>query len=508
MKNVTYINAGAGSGKTYTLTRILAEKLAGDAVSPSQVILTTFTELATTEFCEKARQRVLEVGNLDAAAQIDTAYIGTVHSVALRFIKKFWYLLDYGAEIKIISERDANFYMSQSLSRIVSERDADGNLKKKSELEAFRKFRDYYDVANGYGHPDYLFWQRVLNDVVEKMEYYDVDDVSESINKSIETLKTVFKGPVINEEKRAELMTFLRKYYDYIGGSTTAAAQEQRLLIEPLLAHSKNVRELVGPIAKIAKNPVGGGKSIESKCPGFNQFITDTNELSISASNLDVVIPFIKAIFTLAKEWRDDYVAYKKQNHIISYNDMECIFLQLITTEEEVKNYVRDNFRLIMVDEFQDSNPIQLKIFNQLSELIAPAGGHSYWVGDPKQAIYGFRGADTDLVNSVAKHFTFYDDAQIHPEEGPNNLGSGRLVESWRSRATLVELVNAVFQGKFQHTDENGQLVHDINPLCITLEPHFKEDDLLDPALEHWNNEKKGSQTKVKADALAWKVKE
>lgn len=218
MKNVTYINAGAGSGKTYMLTRILAEKLAGDAVSPSQVILTTFTELAATEIREKARQRVLEVGNLDAAAQIDTAYIGTVHSVALRFIKKFWYLLDYGAEIKIISERDANFYMSQSISRIVSERDADGNLKKKSELDAFRKFRDYYEVANGYGHPDYLFWQRVLNDVVEKMEYYDVDDVSESINKSIETLKTVFKGPVINEEKRAELMNYLRKYHDYIGG--------------------------------------------------------------------------------------------------------------------------------------------------------------------------------------------------------------------------------------------------------------------------------------------------
>lgn len=508
MKNVTYINAGAGSGKTYTLTRILAEKLAGDSVLPSQVILTTFTELAATEFREKARQRVLEVGNLDAAAQIDTAYIGTVHSVALRFIKKFWYLLDYGAEIQIISERDENFYMSQSLSRIVSERDADGDLKKKNELETFRRFRDYYDVVNAYGHPDHLFWQRVLNDVVEKMEYYDVDDVIESINKSVETLKAVFKGAPISDNKRAELMGYLQKYYNYIMDSSTEAAQKQRLLIEPLLAHSKNVHELVDPIAKIAKSPVGGVKSIESKCPGFNQFITDTKELSISASNLDVVIPFVKVIFTLAKEWRDDYVAYKKQNHIISYNDMERIFLQLITTEEEVKNYVRDNFRLIMVDEFQDSNPIQLKIFNQLSELIAPVDGHSYWVGDPKQAIYGFRGADTDLVNSVAKHFRFYDDAQIHPEEGPNNLGSGRLVESWRSRATLVELVNAVFQDKFQHTDENGQVVHDINPLCITLEPHFKADNLSESALEHWDNEKKGNQTKVKADALTWKVKE
>ncbi|MGM9687283.1 MAG: UvrD-helicase domain-containing protein, partial [Bacteroidaceae bacterium] len=118
MKNVTYINAGAGSGKTYTLTRILSEKLSeqingASVIKPSQVILTTFTELAAAEFREKARQQILEAGNLDAAAQMDSAAIGTVHSVALRFIQKFWYLLDYGADIQIISERDEDFYMSQ-----------------------------------------------------------------------------------------------------------------------------------------------------------------------------------------------------------------------------------------------------------------------------------------------------------------------------------------------------------------------------------------------------------
>lgn len=182
MKNVTYINAGAGSGKTYTLTRILSEKLSeqnngASVIKPSQVILTTFTELAAAEFREKARQQILEAGNLDAAAQMDSAAIGTVHSVALRFIQKFWYLLDYGADIQIISERDEDFYMSQSLARIVSECDADGKLKKREELRAFRNFRDYYNISDGYGHPDYLFWQRYLNDIVEKMEYYNVDEV-------------------------------------------------------------------------------------------------------------------------------------------------------------------------------------------------------------------------------------------------------------------------------------------------------------------------------------------
>ena len=93
MRNVTYINAGAGSGKTYTLTKKLAEKLSEkdengkSVIMPSQVILTTFTELAAAEFREKARVQILEKGNFSAAAQMDSAAIGTVHSVALQFIK-------------------------------------------------------------------------------------------------------------------------------------------------------------------------------------------------------------------------------------------------------------------------------------------------------------------------------------------------------------------------------------------------------------------------------------
>lgn len=515
MKNVTYINAGAGSGKTFTLTRILSEKLSGKdskgntipTVLPSQVILTTFTELAASEFREKARQKILEVGNLDAASQIDSAYIGTVHSVALRFIKKFWYLLGYGAEIQIISERDEDFYMNQSLSRIVSERDEKGELKKKAELDIFRRFRDYYDISDMYSHPDDLFWQQHLKDVVEKMEYYEVDDVKESIEKSIETVRKVYSGKEITEENKKALYDYLEKYYEYALTSETTAAKDQQKAIEPLLSHREDVHDLLGVVSKM-RRPVGGETKIEINCPGYSQFMADLQGLSISSSERLIIEPYIEAVFSLAKEWRDDYVAYKEKNHIISYNDMERLFLHLITKEQEVKDYIADNYRLVMVDEFQDSNPIQLKIFNRLSELIAQHDGHSYWVGDPKQAIYGFRGADTDLVNSVSKHFKFYDDAEIHPEEGKNKLGSGRLVESWRSRNTLVRLVNEVFKDKFQHVDKDGNTVHDIDPLCITLEPHFDTDDLDSPALVHWHNAKSGRQSKVKPGALAQKVKE
>src|SRR5574344_2124989 len=499
MKNVTYINAGAGSGKTFTLTNILAARLCGKfysgeeqtgspaKVKPSEVILTTFTDLAAAEFREKARQEILKSSNFDAAGQMDSAAIGTVHSVALRFIKKFWYLLEYGADIQTITERDEDFYMSQSLAQIVAKDEY------KQDLENFRNFRDRYDISDGYSHPDYLFWQRILNDVVEKMEYYDVDDVPESIDKNLETLNFIYTGVPVNNEDLEEMLQFLKKYYDYCKTQTTQKATEAAEAVKPLLNNINSIYDIVAVQSKI--KPIG--RDMDVKCPGYTDFIDKLDKAHISNSELKILVHFINSIFKLAKVWRDDYVAYKKRNHIISYNDMERIFKDLLE-KDEVKDYIKSHYKLIMVDEFQDSNPIQLKIFNSLSEIIAEGGGHSYWVGDPKQAIYGFRGADTDLVNSVATHFKFYDDAKIHAEEGKRHLGSGRLVESWRSREKLVKLVNESFYEPFK---EDG-----INELLIKLYPHFTNDNIHTNPLGHWNVEESNGQDA--AEAIANKVKE
>ena len=503
MKNITYINAGAGSGKTYTLTNILVEKLSeidnegNTTINPSGVILTTFTELAAAEFREKARQQLLmgnaQKGidsNTEAAIQLDGATIGTVHSVALHFIKKFWYLLEYGADIKTISERDADFYMSQSLARI------ENDPAYKADKDNFNKFRDFFDVCDKNGHPDHLFWRNYLKNIAEKIEYYNVRDLEESIDKSIETLKQVYNGPKFDNDLRDSLLAYLKKYHKYCESQTTNVAKEHAEKIAPLLNETDDIRDFL-PLVSIMKKPVGGNTKIENNCPGYDHFITQLSKLSVSSSLIDILEPFVRSVFRMAEAWHKDYVAYKERNHIISYNDMEHLFLRLLETETEVQEYVHDNFRLVMVDEFQDSNPVQLKIFNRLSELIAPEG-ESYWVGDPKQAIYGFRGADTELINSVARNFAFYDDAEFHHGTDERHLGTGRLVESWRSRDTLVYLVNDCFQKAFAEQDG-------LDTKCITLTPHFKNEGLESDALVHWNFDTADTQL---SDAIALKVKE
>jgi ATP-dependent exoDNAse (exonuclease V) beta subunit len=198
------------------------------------------------------------------------------------------------------------------------------------------------------------------------------------------------------------------------------------------------------------RSPVGGVKKIETKCPGFEEFRKRYNDSLLSSSHKRVIENYINALFDLAELWRNDFIKYKQENHIISYNDMEKIFLRLLTDFDEVKDYVRENYKLVMVDEFQDSNPIQIKIFNVLSEIIAENDGRSYWVGDPKQAIYAFRGADADLISSITSKFKFYNDANSHDNDDENGLGTRRLTESWRSRKSLVTLVNDVFEPLFK----------------------------------------------------------
>ena len=93
MKNITFIYAGAGSGKTHKLTSLLTDFIQNDLVSASQVMLTTFTKKASNEIKERAQSELLKNKLFKQANELNQAYIGTVHSVGYQFIKKYWYLI-------------------------------------------------------------------------------------------------------------------------------------------------------------------------------------------------------------------------------------------------------------------------------------------------------------------------------------------------------------------------------------------------------------------------------
>ena len=125
MKNVKYISASAGSGKTYSLTKALTEAIQQGKVEPEKVILTTFTKAAASEFKEKAKAMLYEHGLVTEADRLDQALIGTIHSVAEALILKYWYVLGLSPKISPIAEEDKAFFKEQSLVNPLKEEELD-----------------------------------------------------------------------------------------------------------------------------------------------------------------------------------------------------------------------------------------------------------------------------------------------------------------------------------------------------------------------------------------------
>ena len=165
---------------------------------------------------------------------------------------------------------------------------------------------------------------------------------------------------------------------------------------------------------------------------------------------------YIELMFRLAEEWNAKYQEYKTEHHLIDFADMEEYFYQLLE-KDEVAADIKATYKYVFVDEFQDCSPIQVKIFDKLSEIV----DHSIWVGDKKQAIYGFRGSDTILTTAVM------DIVKENEKKNLDGCSTEILGYSWRSQPAIVNFTNAVFEKGF--SNENKKEVH--------LEPKRDEED-------------------------------
>ena len=126
---------------------------------------------------------------------------------------------------------------------------------------------------------------------------------------------------------------------------------------------------------------------------------------------------------------------------MLDFVDQERRIFDLLD-DEHVRATLADELEVLFVDEFQDTSPIQLALFMKLAVL----ADRVIWVGDIKQAIYGFRGSDPDLMQSVL-------DA-VEAGGGATDV----LEYSWRSRPSLVSYINEIFVPAFANRLEREQV--------------------------------------------------
>lgn len=505
MNHVTYISAGAGSGKTYTLTSILADLIVKEKATPDQFILTTFTEAAASEFREKAKAKIYEhteyVKYAEAAERLDQSMIGTVDSIANKFVRKYWYLLGVSPDQKLIDDDQKKIFISQVLQSVTSIRDESGN---SPEEDFFVEFCKEFNIGYPFGSEkfglNYDFWKDDVREIFEKVQSFNISDLKESREKSIAyaTEITGEKDLTGVENDVSELLKEIEEV-DKIATRTSKDRTEKIKKFKHLLSNGLKLCDLAGFKSFIDKIP-----NAFNNCNKKDEVSDSLAYVYSSKKVRDLVLKYINLIFDYVEKAQEEFKKFKEEHHLIDFVDMETRFLELLD-KDEVRQDIRNTYKYVFVDEFQDSSPLQVKIFDKLSEIVgcdecddfvvAIGTGkdanefhihNSIWVGDFKQAIYGFRGADTDLTKAVA------DIIAQKQSSSPKQFKIHTLKKSFRSLENIVNFTNVLFVPAFEGTLKKEE---------VELVAHRPQDNAV-KSLKCWEIEGKNAEDQSKNLAL------
>jgi ATP-dependent exoDNAse (exonuclease V) beta subunit len=426
MSRLTTITAAAGAGKTTRIVNDIADEVL--VRTPEQILATTFTIKAADELVERARAKLFEQGKADAAAQLLGARFGTVNAVCSQIVNEFAIDLGRSPSTNVIGESNMSLVFSVA---------ADAAIAARAEIlnELADRFGYNDPRAPGTGEP--ADWRRTVRGIatLARANGIEADQLASSAQRSIETFLACFPPPAADgADLDAALASALNDAVDMrpaVVSSTgadsveTIRAAHERILRGEMLSWSTWAR-----LTKVKCAPTKDGQP-------YNQTLTRL----IAAAGRHSEHPrlrseceqFITETFDCAAEALIAYQDWKAERGLLDFTDQEALALEILKTPDLAAR-LRERVSRVFVDEFQDSSPLQLAVFTLLGELV----DESTWVGDPKQAIYGFRGADTELTQAA------FLGAGGRPEDNPV------LSKSWRSRKSLVDLFNAMFTPVFE----------------------------------------------------------
>ncbi|GHU97402.1 ATPase AAA [Spirochaetia bacterium] len=167
------------------------------------------------------------------------------------------------------------------------------------------------------------------------------------------------------------------------------------------------------------------------------------------------------AVFPLVDEFQQQFNRQKREAGLLTFNDIAHLAVDALTQYPDIRQVYKDNFKSIMVDEFQDNNSLQRDLIFLLAEdsnrtAVGLPGSEElsnnkmFFVGDEKQSIYRFRGADVSVFRSLAQTLT---PGPAVPGSGGISGGSSlSLVHNYRSGPVLIAAFNRIFGGLLPDT--------------------------------------------------------
>ena len=411
-----FVAAGAGSGKTFTLTQrivwALKEGSGADGKpylsSLDQALIITFTNAAATEIKERVREALEKEGLHSAALQVDDAWISTIHGMCSRILKIHALDLGLDPEFEIINDMTRNQLVNISIEEVLRELSQDESYAEflstyagnrdalKSRIETLISYAQSSPVGM-----DAISFVGDSSDLeVLKAELENLCGALEALKGAIAATK-----PDEAEQLQSVQSELSSKLQQHLVLSLTDFDQAFWDTLQKALKIGRSSKEI-----KIVKDEAAYQLKV---CSSLFGLIQDTSEGQCLKDVTEQVYKLFK----------------QKKLAVGGLDNDDLLHLTAKVFEEhpEIAAVYTDKFKLVMVDEFQDTDQQQVQMIKSLSGKDAQ---YLTTVGDAQQSIYRFRGADVDVF--------FRRQAEVSEDLQP------RLVDNFRSHNEILRFVAKV----------------------------------------------------------------
>ncbi|WP_313607813.1 UvrD-helicase domain-containing protein, partial [Rhizobium sp.] len=444
-QGLVIVPAGAGAGKTHHIKSQLSDWIKRGVVRPERILAVTFTEAAAGELRERIRAGLLSEGLVSEAMAVERAYVSTIHGLGLRLLTEHALAAGASPQPRHLGDAERDLLIRQALANaksldpIKAEPERFGyeaNRQKAETVEDSLRGRvlSMIELLRGLGDkgrdPGLLAPALSRLDTVYGEVLADPDAARNALELAVKAMIAKFpeggmaqitaKGNVEKLEKNLASFKLVHRNPDLLDRDWKLWNDLRSLFV----SNSKS------------KTPEGYDDLASAIMEAANALPTHPGPLADAKLHLTCLI-------TCAQEVMDAYEARKKALGLIDFADMITGAERLLRSDSAVLQAVLNEIDCVIIDEFQDTNPVQFALLWHL-------GAHAkrtLLVGDVKQSIMGFQGADPRLSEALAL-------------ANPN--ASQPLDRNWRSTPAVMRFVNAMGAGLFG----DGY-----NPLTPTRDP-------------------------------------
>ena len=414
------VAAGAGSGKTFTLTKRIVNALQTHYVDDiGQVCAITFTNKAAAELKSRVKSELRACGMVEQSLKADDAWISTIHGMCARILRAHAVELDIDPSFKMAEGAEVDRFLDEAIDEVI----VDAELNDSHAVAAL--FAEYPARSSGFGGSSVQdMLKRLVDAAAANPQGADAFVVSESrVNAAalaqvvVETYDDLLEAA--DREKPS-------KSRDEWMASVAEALPAAHAGLEDGTA--ADATAALGLLVGLKCSRKFGSKEFKANVAECSQVIdTCLMELRLAGA-----APHLHTLADLARDALARFAAKKRREGVLDNNDLLVMAARALEGHPDIAALYADKFRLVMVDEFQDTDQMQV---DMIKRIAGPGACRLCTVGDAQQSIYRFRGAD---VSVYRRH--------LNAVRAADAEGVIMLPDNFRSHADVLSLVDRVFE--------------------------------------------------------------